>query len=203
LEQAPSPRRVGEEAPATGRRIWRFYGFASSPNGLGGRGVEGAHLPGGPGTGGVGGSPLHGGWGRRRRGDRGRGGGLGRAYWPVCAGSHRGPQVQYIYIINTVVVRTTRHMDHRSVDIYIYPMHMPGPTKPWGRGPPGGPGGGGRSGGLTPKARPKDLSRDFTTFQTTKYPKCHSAFRKSGPLCMVFLSCTVHPHTKIVPRSNF
>lgn len=40
------------------------------------------------------------GWGRegpRRRGDRGRGGGLGRAYWPVGAGSHRGPQVQYIY----------------------------------------------------------------------------------------------------------
>ena len=25
-----------------------------------------------------------------------------------------------IYIINTVVVRATRNMDHRSVDIYIY-----------------------------------------------------------------------------------
>ena len=70
------------------------------------------------------------------------------------------------------------------------------------------PGPGGRYAGSNigvggAKAGPKHLSRGFTVSQTTKYPKCHSASRKSGPLCMVILPCTVHPHTKIAPQSNF
>jgi hypothetical protein len=68
----------------------------------------------------------------------------------VGLGGHTGQLAQgriavprcNIYIINTVVVRATRNMDHRSVDIYIYiyiPMHMPGPPIDKGRGyPPGG-----------------------------------------------------------------
>jgi len=46
----------------------------------------------------------------------------------VGLGGHTGQLAQgriavprcNIYIINTVVVRATRNMDHRSVDIYIY-----------------------------------------------------------------------------------
>jgi hypothetical protein len=137
----------------------------------------------------------------------------------VGSGGHTGQLVPgrigaprcNIYIINTVVVLTTRHMDHESVDIYIDTHAHARSHEPLGAAwAPRVPGGGGREGGggaawggFPPKARPKDISRDFTTFQTTKYPKCHSAFRKSGPLCMVILSCTVHPHTKIVPRSSF
>jgi hypothetical protein len=59
-------------------------------------------------------------------------------------------------------------------------------------------------------AGPRSLARRTChvtmIFQTTKSHenrKCHSAFEKRGPLCMVFLSCTDHTHTKIVPRSNF
>ena len=40
-------------------------------------------------------------------------------------------------------------------------------------------------------------------FETAKVPKCHQKFGKGGPLCMVKWSCTVHPHTKNVPRSIF
>jgi hypothetical protein len=147
-------------------------------------------------------------WDRRRGGVRagevtgGAAVGVGGHTGQLAQGRIAAPRCN-IYIINSVVVRATRNMDHRSVDIYISPCTCPVPRMLGGRVPPGAPGVGGPLGGSPPKARPKDLSRDFTTFQTTKYPKCHSAFRKSGPLCMVILSCTVHPHTKIVPRSNF
>jgi hypothetical protein len=215
--EAPPVGKPLEGAPYTGGR----YGdFTDSPvRRTAWAGGPGGHLPGAWGAGALEGGgrwrgPCHviGGmiWDRRRGGwwaSRGATCGGVRAGEvtggaAVGLGGHTGQLAQgriaapkcNIYIINTVVVRATRNMDHRSVDIYIYPCTCPVPRDPRGGGPPGG---------SPPKARPKGLSRDFTTFQTTKYPKCHSAFRKSGPLCMVFLSCTVHPHTKIVPRSNF
>jgi hypothetical protein len=76
----------------------------------------------------------------------------------------------------------------------------------FGRGPFLGAGSAGellQGEGSPPKPCPKGLSHDFITSKTTKSPKCHPGFGKSGPLCMVFLSCTDHPHTKIAPRSNF
>jgi hypothetical protein len=83
----------------------------------------------------------------------------------VGLGGHTGQLAQgriavprcNIYIINTVVVRATRNMDHRSVDIYIYiyiPMHMPGPPNDKGGVPPGPPGRG-PPGGLTPEGTPE------------------------------------------------
>ena len=112
------------------------------------------------------------------------------------------PNTRYIYF-RCVVVNTTGNMDHRERYIYINPY---APPKVEGWDTPGWRAPRGTLGGPPPEARPKDPSRDFTNFQTAKSPKnpkCHSAFRKGGPLCMVFLSCTDHPHTKIVPRSNF
>jgi hypothetical protein len=50
-------------------------------------------------------------------GAAGAGGGLGWARWPVGVGSHRGPEVQDIYL----EVRATGNMDHRPIDMYIYP----------------------------------------------------------------------------------
>jgi hypothetical protein len=118
--EAPPVGKPLEGAPYTGGR----YGdFTDSPvRRTAWAGGRGGHLPGAWGAGALEGGPLErplprhrgddmgpsprgvvgisGGHLRgcpRRRGDRGRGGGLGRAYWPVGAGSHRGPQMQYIY----------------------------------------------------------------------------------------------------------
>jgi hypothetical protein len=83
-----------------------------------------------------------------------------------------------------------------------------GPRCPFSqRGSPGdGEGAHGDLGrGETAEPRPKG-PHDFPFSQTTKSHKkrkCHSAFPKDGPLCMVFSSCTDRPQPKIVPRSNF
>jgi hypothetical protein len=79
--------------------------------------------------------------------------GLGGHTGQLAQGRIAAPKCN-IYIINTVVVRATSNMDHRSVDIYIYPCTCPVPRMLRGGVSPGTPGAGALRG-----ARPRRHAR--------------------------------------------
>ena len=83
-------------------------------------------------------------------------------------------EVEYIYISKRNIyleVNTTSNMVHQLTDIYIPHAHAYSPRTIGGWGAPWWVTPGGVPGGWRPNPRPKDQSRDFTIFQTTKSSK--------------------------------
>ena len=120
------------------------------------------------------------------------GGGAGEVGWwaSICIGGPirqfamgriAPPQTQYIYLEVEYIyiskrniyleVNTTSNMVHQLTDIYIPHAHAYSPRTIGGWGAPWWVTPGGVPGGWRPNPRPKDQSRDFTIFQTTKSSK--------------------------------
>jgi hypothetical protein len=126
----------------------------------------------------------------------------------VGLGGHTGQLAQgriavprcNIYIINTVVVRATRNMDHRSVDIYIYiPMHMPGPPNDKGRGTPRDPWGGGLPGGSPRRHTRRIYHVTLRLFKRLSTQNVTQLFEKVAHFVWCFCRARSTPIQKLSP----